>query len=71
SGVMTHLCCETTARSAFVRGFEVFFVIDGTATYNEDYHMATLLNLAHGFTTPVLTKEVLKFIHGMPEKNKS
>ena len=25
TGVMTHLCCETTARSAFVRGFEVFF----------------------------------------------
>ena len=71
SGVMTHLCCETTARSAFVRGFEVFFVIDGTATYNEDYHMATLLNLAHGFTTPVLTKEVLQFFHGMPEKNRS
>ncbi len=23
-GVMTHLCCETTARSAFMRGFEVF-----------------------------------------------
>jgi isochorismate hydrolase len=71
SGVMTHLCCETTARSAFVRGFEVFFVIDGTATYNEDYHMATLLNLAHGFSTPVLTNEVLKSLHGIPEKNES
>ena len=38
SGVMTHLCCETTARSAFMRGFEVFFVVDGTATYNQDHH---------------------------------
>ncbi len=47
-GVMTHLCCETTARSAFVRGFEVFFLVDGTATYNRDYHQAALLNLAHG-----------------------
>jgi isochorismate hydrolase len=47
-GVMTHLCCETTARSAFVRGFEVFFLIDGTATYNHEYHTATLKNLAHG-----------------------
>ena len=45
TGVMTHLCCETTARSAFVRGFTVFFPIDGTATYNEDFHRATLLNL--------------------------
>jgi isochorismate hydrolase len=59
SGVMTHLCCETTARAAFVRGFEVFFTIDGTATYNADFHRATLLNLAHGFAHPVLVEEVL------------
>ena len=58
-GVMTHLCCETTARSAFVRGFEVFFTIDGTATYNEAFHRATLLNLAHGFAVPVLINEIL------------
>jgi nicotinamidase-related amidase len=58
TGVMTHLCCETTARSAFVRGFEVFFIIDGTATYNQDHHLATLLNLAHGFATPVLAAEI-------------
>ncbi len=42
-GVMTHLCCETTARSAFMRGFEVFFAVDGTATQNEAFHRATLL----------------------------
>jgi bifunctional isochorismate lyase/aryl carrier protein len=59
-GVMTHLCCETTARSAFMRGFEVYFTVDGTATYNEDFHRATLLNLSHGFATPVLVSEVLK-----------
>jgi isochorismate hydrolase len=59
SGVMTHLCCETTARSAFMRGFEVFFTIDGTATYNEAFHRASLLNLAHGFATPVLVQDIL------------
>jgi isochorismate hydrolase len=58
-GVMAHLCCETTARSAFVRGFEVFFTINGTATYNERFHRATLLNLAHGFAIPVLIDEIL------------
>lgn len=57
-GVMTHLCCETTARSAFVRGFEVFFTVDGTAAYNEAFHRATLLNLSHGFAVPVLIDEV-------------
>ena len=58
-GVMTHLCCETTARSAFVRGFEVFFTIDGTASYSENFHRATLLNLAHGVATLVLVDEIL------------
>lgn len=47
-GVMTHLCCETTARSGFVQGYEIFFLVDGTATYNREYHLATLRNLAHG-----------------------
>jgi isochorismate hydrolase len=58
-GVMTHLCCETTARSAFMRGFEVFFCVDGTATYNEAFHRASLLNLAHGFATLVLVQDIL------------
>jgi isochorismate hydrolase len=50
-GVMTNLCCETTARDAFVRDFRVFFLVDGTATVNADFHLATLKNLAYGFAT--------------------
>ncbi|MEW6402405.1 MAG: isochorismatase family protein [Chloroflexota bacterium] len=60
TGVMTHLCCETTARSAFVCGFEVFFTVDGTATYIESFHRATLQNLAHGFAVPVLSEEIIR-----------
>jgi bifunctional isochorismate lyase/aryl carrier protein len=66
-GVMTHLCCETTARSAFMHGFEVFFPVDGTATYNLAYHQASLLNLAHGFANLVLMKDLLAVIRGMNE----
>uniref|UniRef100_A0A2P2Q615 Isochorismatase-like domain-containing protein n=1 Tax=Rhizophora mucronata TaxID=61149 RepID=A0A2P2Q615_RHIMU len=49
TGVMTNLCCETTARDAFVRGFRVFFSTDATATANLDLHESTLKNLAYGF----------------------
>ncbi|OGI03533.1 MAG: hypothetical protein A2Y25_10835 [Candidatus Melainabacteria bacterium GWF2_37_15] len=59
TGVMTHLCCETTARSAFVRGFNSFFVIDGTATYNERFHRNTVYNLSHGFSVPIMAEELL------------
>lgn len=69
TGVMTNLCCETTARSAFVRGFSVFFTVDGTATYNEDFHNASLLNLSYGFATPILCKELEKHIIGTKNNN--
>jgi isochorismate hydrolase len=63
-GVMTHLCCETTARSAFMHGYEVFFPVDGTATYNLAYHRASLINLAHGFSSMVFIKDILDAIQG-------
>ncbi len=53
TGVMTHLCVETTARSAFVRGFAVFVPADGTATYNRKFHAASMLNLSHGVASVV------------------
>ncbi|KAL3502267.1 hypothetical protein ACH5RR_036716 [Cinchona calisaya] len=49
TGVMTNLCCETTAREAFIRGFRVFFSTDATATSSTDLHEATLTNMAYGF----------------------
>ncbi|UCE25951.1 MAG: isochorismatase family protein, partial [Candidatus Zixiibacteriota bacterium] len=49
-----------TARAAFMRGYEVFFPVDGAATYNEDFHRATLLNLCHGFAEMVLVDELIK-----------
>lgn len=64
SGVMTHLCCESTARAAFVRGFEVFFLVDGTATYHERFHQASLMSLAHGFATLSMVSEILSAIAG-------
>jgi len=59
-GVMTHLCCETTARAAFARGFEVYFLVDGTATYNQEYHQATLLNLAHGVAVLTMINQIIE-----------
>jgi bifunctional isochorismate lyase/aryl carrier protein len=61
-GVMTHLCCETTARSAFMRGYEVFVAIDGMATYNRAFHEAALLNLSHGFASPIRVDEIIGLI---------
>jgi isochorismate hydrolase len=60
TGVATHLCCETTARSAFVRGFEIFFPVDCTATYDESFHLASLRNLSHGFAHIVKSTDLIR-----------
>jgi isochorismate hydrolase len=51
TGVMTNLCCESTARDAFFRDYKVFFVLDATAAANEEFHLSTLRNLAYGFAS--------------------
>jgi len=46
TGVLAHMCCETTARSAFCRGFEVYIPVDGVADVSEERHYQSLLGLA-------------------------
>ena len=46
TGVLTQMCCETTARSAFVRNYEVYIAADALTTSSEDLHVASLMNLA-------------------------
>ena len=49
SGIMTNMCCESTARDAYYRDYRVFFLADGTGSINEEMHLASLLNLSFGF----------------------
>jgi len=59
SGMMTNLCCETTARDAFMRDYRVFFLIDGTATGKAEHHLATLKNLGFGFAYLITCDELI------------
>ncbi len=67
TGVMTNLCCETTARDAFMRDFAVFFVEDATSTSFPEMHKATLLNISYGFGTVLKTQDILS-MRGSQEK---
>lgn len=49
AGIMTNMCCESTARDAYYRDYRVFFLADGTGSINEEMHLASLLNLGFGF----------------------
>ena len=58
-GVMTNLCCETTARTAFTRDMRVKFIADGTSTAADSMQIATLINLSYGFAEVVLAEDLL------------
>ncbi len=59
AGVLTHMCCETTARSAFCRGFEVYLPVDAMASTTEERHVQSLLSLSTCVAVPLSTAEVL------------
>ncbi len=49
TGVATNVCVESTARDGFMRDYYVVFTDDGTATYAEEDHRATLRNIDRFF----------------------
>jgi isochorismate hydrolase len=59
TGVMANLCCESTARDAFMRDFRVFFAADGTAAPSLDFHRSSLLNLSYGFAYVLSCAELI------------
>lgn len=61
-GVMTDCCCDTTARSAFNRGYETWMVSDACGSANKRQHEAGLKGFEFGFGEVVTTKDVLQRI---------
>jgi nicotinamidase-related amidase len=59
TGVLTHMCCETTARSAFCRGFEVYVPVDATASSSLELHLGSLRSMADAVAVLVGVDEVL------------
>lgn len=59
TGVMTNMCCKSTARDAYFRDYRVFFLADGTGSINEEMQLASLMNLALGFAF-VTTSDVIE-----------
>ncbi|MDD5305801.1 MAG: cysteine hydrolase [Deltaproteobacteria bacterium] len=60
TGVLTHMCCDTTARAAFCRGFEVYLAVDATASSSEALHTGAILGLSDGVAVPMGTREILE-----------
>jgi len=63
-GVMTNICCETTARDAYQRDHRVFFPADASGCVTEEMHVASLLNLAFGFACVTTADQVIAWVSG-------
>lgn len=59
SGVMTDCCCDTTARSAFNRGYETWLVSDACGSANKKQHEAGLRGFGFAFGEVLSTEEVI------------
>ena len=59
TGTATNACCESTARSAFMRDYKVVFPSDANATFDEAMHRATLVNVDLLFGRVLSTEELL------------
>ena len=64
SGIMTNMCCESTARDAYYRDYRVFVPADGTGTISEEMHLASLLNLAFGFAFVTTCEKIVAQLNG-------
>lgn len=62
TGIMTGICCESTARDAFFRDFRVFFVGDATAAGEEELHLNSLKILAYAFAYVTTTNDIIRMM---------
>jgi len=62
AGTLTNVCCESTARDAYMLGYRVLFASDATAAATDEEHNASLLNLCLNFADVRATEELLALI---------
>lgn len=63
-GTLTNFCCETTARSAYSRGYQVVFGSDVNATDNAEAQRATLRTMRRGFGRVLDHREIIRALEG-------
>lgn len=59
TGTVTNVCCESTARSAFMRDYKVVFIGDACGGFDEASHQATLNVIDRVFGRVMNTEDLL------------
>jgi len=59
TGVATNVCVESSIRDAFFRDYQCVLVEDCCKAWNEEFHLATIRNVIHGFGMVMTADEAL------------
>ncbi|WP_046904651.1 cysteine hydrolase family protein [Croceibacterium atlanticum] len=62
AGTLTNVCCESTARDAYMRGYKVIVAGDACAAVSDEEHNAALLNLRINFADVKDTFGILQML---------
>lgn len=71
AGTLSNVCCESTARDAYMLGFKVIFIADATAAKSDEEHNAALLNLRLNFADVHMNADVISLLDGQNSRNPS
>ncbi|MEE9322971.1 MAG: isochorismatase family protein, partial [Candidatus Aenigmarchaeota archaeon] len=58
-GTITQVCCESTARSAMFRDYNVIFCSDLNFSFDKELHRGTLKVLKRGFGEVMSSDEIM------------
>jgi ureidoacrylate peracid hydrolase len=70
AGTMTEVCCESTARSAMFRDYNVIFCSDLNFTSDSGMHKRTLSVIRSNFGEVVSSEEIMKEMRKSDKNNK-
>lgn len=62
AGTLTNVCCESTARDAYMRGYRTLFLSDATAAVTDEEQNAALLNVRINFADVRDSETVLSML---------
>lgn len=68
AGTLTNVCCESTARDAYMRGYKVILVADAAAAATDEEHNAALLSLRLHFADVLDSAAVAAMLGPTPDR---
>jgi nicotinamidase-related amidase len=66
TGVLTNICCESSARDAAALGYQVIVVSDANAARSDEEHQAALYNILRNFGDVRESRDLISLLTGCP-----